>query len=82
MNSTVDRRLLELERPEVLILATGGEPIVPPIPGVDLPLVVQAWDILAGNRQAGRKVAVLGGGRVGVETALIWPRRDPSPAMN
>ncbi len=70
MNSTVDRRLLELERPEVLILATGGEPIVPPIPGVDLPLVVQAWDILAGNRQAGRKVAVLGGGAVGVETAL------------
>ncbi len=70
MDSTVDRRLLELERPEVLILATGGEPIVPPIPGVDLPLVVQAWDILAGNRQAGRKVAVLGGGAVGVETAL------------
>jgi len=71
MNSAVDRRLLDLERPDVLILATGGEPVVPPLPGVDLPHVVQAWDILAGNRQAGRRVAVLGGGAVGVETALL-----------
>ena len=71
MHSSVDRRLLDRQRPDVLILATGGEPIVPPIPGVDLPHVVQAWDILAGAQPAGRTVAVLGGGAVGVETALL-----------
>jgi 2,4-dienoyl-CoA reductase (NADPH2) len=36
-----------------------------------LPHVVQAWEILDGSRQAGRRVAVLGGGAVGIETALF-----------
>ncbi len=70
-NSAIDRELLEKERPEVLILATGGKPIVPPIAGVDLPHVAQAWEILDGSRQAGIRVAVLGGGAVGIETALF-----------
>lgn len=71
LNSTVDKDLLERQRPDALILATGGEPIVPPIPGADSPSVVQAWDVLAGRRQAGRRVIVIGGGAVGVETALL-----------
>lgn len=71
LNSCVDKVFLERERPDTLILATGGEPIVPNIAGADAPQVVQAWEILAGSRQAGRRVAVIGGGAVGVETALL-----------
>ncbi|SHO47591.1 FAD-dependent oxidoreductase [Desulfopila aestuarii] len=71
MNSVVDKAMLEKEQPDELILATGGTPIAPVIPGVDLPHVVQAWDILSGRRQAGRRVVVIGGGAVGVETALM-----------
>lgn len=71
LNAEVDKELLAEHRPEALILATGGRPIAPPIPGVDQGHVVQAWDILAGRRQAGRKVTVIGGGAVGVETALL-----------
>lgn len=71
LNHAVDRAGLQRNRPDLLILATGGEPAVPPITGIDLPHVVQAWDILAGSRKAGKKVAVLGGGAVGIETALF-----------
>lgn len=71
MNMAVDRELLMQRKPDELILATGGQPITPPIPGADLDHVVQAWDILSGKRQAGRKIAVIGGGAVGVETALM-----------
>ncbi|HEY6006780.1 MAG TPA: FAD-dependent oxidoreductase, partial [Geobacteraceae bacterium] len=67
----VDERLLAEERPERAILATGGSSIAPLIPGADLPHVVQAWDVLAGTVAVGRRVAVIGGGAVGVETALF-----------
>jgi 2,4-dienoyl-CoA reductase (NADPH2) len=71
LNAEIDRKLLAGQRPDELILATGGSPITPAIPGADQSHVVQAWDILARRRQAGRKVVIIGGGAVGVETALL-----------
>ena len=70
LNSEVTSKTLEQEKPDAVILATGARPITPPIPGIDMPHVVQAWDVLAGNASVGRKVVVIGGGSVGVETAL------------
>ena len=57
--------------PGAVILATGAQPMVPPIAGSDLPHVVQSWDVLAGRVTTGRRIAVIGGGAVGVETALF-----------
>ncbi len=71
LNSAVDKEFLEQQRPDNLILATGGLPIVPNIAGADSPRVLQAWEVLARTRQVGRRVAVIGGGAVGVETALL-----------
>ncbi len=70
-NTVVDAPLLAEQKPEALILATGGTPIVPKVPGTDLPHVVQAWDVLAGKVTTGRKIAIIGGGAVGIETALL-----------
>jgi 2,4-dienoyl-CoA reductase (NADPH2) len=63
--------LLDRERPDVVILATGARPLRPPIPGADLGHVVQAWDVLQGVPAPGRRVVVIGGGAVGVETAML-----------
>ncbi len=71
LNSPVDRQILINESPDHVILATGGEPITPPIPGVDRENVVQAWDVLADKVATGRKVVIIGGGAVGIETALL-----------
>lgn len=70
-NSNVNDLFLKEVRPDAVIIATGGLPITPPIPGVDLPHVVQAWDILTENVVTGRRVVVIGGGAVGIETALL-----------
>ena len=56
---------------DVIVIATGGRPVVPPIPGIDLPHVVMAWDVLEGKADpAGERVVIIGGGAVGAETAM------------
>jgi 2,4-dienoyl-CoA reductase (NADPH2) len=67
----VDAGVLDGERPDALVLATGAEPAVPPIPGAGLPHVVQAAAVLRGGAGATGRAAVVGGGAVGVETALF-----------
>lgn len=61
-------------KPDAIVLATGARPIVPEIPGVEMEHVVQAWDVLTGNVGVGRKVIVVGGNAVGLETALYLAR--------
>ncbi len=71
LGSRVDEQLLKGTLPDAVILATGGLPITLPIPGADLPHVVQAWDVLTDTVATERRVVVIGGGAVGVETALF-----------
>ena len=70
-NSRVDEQFLKECKPDALVIATGGLPIRPQIPGIELPHVVQAWDVLKGDAATGRRVVVIGGGAVGIETALL-----------
>ncbi|MCB2148562.1 MAG: FAD-dependent oxidoreductase [Deltaproteobacteria bacterium] len=70
-NCRVDESLIREENPDAMILATGATPLSPNIPGCDLPHVVQAWDVLANRVITGRRVVIIGGGAVGVETALF-----------
>jgi pyruvate/2-oxoglutarate dehydrogenase complex dihydrolipoamide dehydrogenase (E3) component len=55
-------------KPDAVILAVGGVPITPDIPGINGPHVVTAQDVLWGKKQAGPNVVVIGGGLVGCET--------------
>jgi len=71
LNQDVDAELLERESPDAVILATGAVPLTFPIPGADGPNVVQAWDVLEDKVVTGRRVVIIGGGAVGVETALF-----------
>ncbi len=71
LNQTVDKELIDREKPDHIILATGASYMTPPIPGAELPHVVQAWDVLADNVYTGKRVVIIGGGAVGVETALL-----------
>ncbi len=59
----------ELNTYEEVIVATGAQNSVPPIPGADGVQVVSAWDVLDRKAVVFGKVAVIGGGLVGAETA-------------
>jgi 2,4-dienoyl-CoA reductase-like NADH-dependent reductase (Old Yellow Enzyme family)/thioredoxin reductase len=56
-------------KPDVIIVAIGAEEILPEIPGIDSEKVCFASDVLLGNVKIGEKVAIIGGGPVGCETA-------------
>jgi len=71
LNTAVEEKILDDENPDTVVLATGARPITPPIPGVELANVVQSWDVLLNKTVTGQKVVVIGGGAVGVETALF-----------
>ena len=71
LNTVVDKKLINAEGPDHVLLATGAKPLQPPIPGLDLPHVADAWDVLENRVATGRRVVIIGGGAVGVETALF-----------
>ncbi len=70
LGEMVDAGMVRALRPDVVIIATGSEPAVPDVPGVDGPNVVVAQTLLAERmRFAGERIAVIGGGMLGLETA-------------
>ncbi len=71
MDTEVTSDMLLKEGFDAIVIATGAKPLVPNIPGIDLPLVVMAWDLLEGKADVeGKKIVVIGGGAVGAETAM------------
>ena len=69
LNTEVDNAIIEKERPDAVIVATGATPIIPEIPGVTGKNVVLAADVLTGKKSVGNKVVIVGGGMVGCEVA-------------
>jgi 2,4-dienoyl-CoA reductase (NADPH2) len=80
LDTHADMALIDRLQPDVVIIATGGTAAAPPIPGADLPHVVQAWDVLSGKVEVGQNVVIIGGGAVGVETALELAEQGTLPA--
>jgi len=71
LNKKADGDLVQKMKPDVVIVATGAEPVKPDIPGISGRNVLVSWDVLSGTAKVpGKTVAVAGGGQVGCETAL------------
>ena len=70
MGVEVDAALIGRENPDVTIIATGSQPIIPDVPGAGKDNVVTAIDLLLGRKKVGEKILVLGGGLIGCEAAL------------
>jgi 2,4-dienoyl-CoA reductase-like NADH-dependent reductase (Old Yellow Enzyme family)/thioredoxin reductase len=67
----VTAEIVDRQNPDVVVVATGAAPLVPPIPGIDGTNVVDAQDILLGlvHVEHGERVAIVGGSATGCETA-------------
>ena len=65
----MDEALIKSIDPDTVILATGGVPLRINLPGIDGENVIDAVDVLSGDKVPGNRVLVIGGGMTGVETA-------------
>ena len=73
LNQPLTEEIVDREKPDVIIIATGGKPIMPDIPGIDKPIVATAHDVLEEKVETGSKVIIVGGGLIGSETANYLP---------
>lgn len=48
----VTAEMIEREHPDTVIIATGSGPMLPPIPGADLPHVATVWQVIQGEKMA------------------------------
>jgi pyruvate/2-oxoglutarate dehydrogenase complex dihydrolipoamide dehydrogenase (E3) component len=82
LNTEVTESIVAEEKPDVAILATGGEAVVPDIPGADGTRVTTAQEVLAGEVPIlpGR-VLIIGGGMVGCETAEFMHQQGDNPLV-
>ncbi len=71
LNTEVDKDLIQKVAPDHIIVAEGAEPLVPPIDGKDDACILNSWDVLKNDPPLGPEVAVVGGGAVGLETAMF-----------
>ena len=74
LNTPVTAALVAAEQPDVLFLACGAKPMILPIEGIDRENVLLAADVYGHETLVGQRVAVLGGGLVGSETAAHLAR--------
>lgn len=81
LGTEVTKELIEELRPDEAVIATGAGPLILPLPGKDLPHVMNSHDVLAGKAKPYGKVAVIGGGLVGVEVAEYLHEKGLSCAI-
>ncbi|MGE0809540.1 MAG: FAD-dependent oxidoreductase [Immundisolibacter sp.] len=62
---------------DAVILATGVRPRRPAIPGIDHPMVIDYAELLTGVRTAGQRVAIIGGGGIGLDVAEYLAHAEP-----
>lgn len=70
LNTIVTPEYVEQEKADALIIATGSEPIVPPLPGMDGSNVIVVNDLYRRADSCADTVVVLGGGLAGCECAI------------
>lgn len=82
LNSEVTPSVVESEKPDVVIVATGASLAAPRIPGVEKEKVTTAIDALERKVHVGKRVVVIGGGGIGCDTALFLAMEGAMDAEN
>jgi NADPH-dependent 2,4-dienoyl-CoA reductase/sulfur reductase-like enzyme len=68
LGEEITESMIDDMAPDAVCLATGSTLALPNITGIKGENVVLATDVLAGKARVGEKVAILGGGEIGLET--------------
>ncbi|MBN1851033.1 MAG: FAD-dependent oxidoreductase [Deltaproteobacteria bacterium] len=70
LNTDVTVDMIRVQDPDVVVLATGSIPIMPPVEGTDSPIILSIPQILNGIKKTIKNTVIIGGGATGCEIAL------------
>lgn len=60
LETNADIETIKALSPDAVVIATGSAPSVPDdVPGIDMPHVVQGWDVMLGKATVGDRVAII-----------------------
>jgi len=76
LKTNVTPELARIFRPDVIIAALGARPVVPGIPGIENALIAE--DVYESPSIAGNRVAIIGGGLVGIELGVYLAKMGRS----
>lgn len=82
LNTWVDAEQLKKEGFDEVVIASGVEPRVPNMPGVDHPKVVTYQQVLDEGMKLGKKVAVMGAGGIGFDMCEYLTHEGPSLTLD
>jgi 2,4-dienoyl-CoA reductase (NADPH2) len=71
MNTAVTRELIEKEKPDSVVVATGAVPMRPDVPGADKKHVLSMFDVFDGKAKLGRNIVILGGSGAAISLTLF-----------
>lgn len=74
LNKCADSQYVRETAPDALVVAVGARELVPPIPGMELPIVKMAAAAELEPQALGQRVVIIGGGLVGCELAISLHR--------
>lgn len=69
LNTKVDADTLNALKADEIVIATGVTPRAVDIPGIDSQKVLSYLDVLSGNADVGKRVAIIGAGGIGFDVA-------------
>ncbi|OFC70998.1 NADPH-dependent 2,4-dienoyl-CoA reductase [Alteromonas confluentis] len=78
----VTAEMLNDSSADSVLLATGIEPRVPDIAGVDHPSVMTYLDVIKAKKPVGKRVAIIGAGGIGFDVAEYLSHGKDSPSLN
>lgn len=75
LTTEADAAVIAAEKPDLIILAAGAEPVIPDIPGAKSKKAVWVGDLIMEKAPIGKNVVVAGAGLTGCEAALELARQ-------
>lgn len=82
LNTRIDAQQLKAGNFDHIVIATGIQPRVPELQGIDHPKVVSYIDVIKGNKPVGKKVAIMGAGGIGFDVAELILHHGTSAALD
>ncbi len=82
LSTVVDARMLRDGGFDEVVIATGIEPRVPDLEGINHEKVVSYIDVIQGRKPAGEKVAIMGAGGIGFDVAELVAHKGKSAALD